>query len=507
MLNKIPRIYWAAALFAIVVSLYIYSNVQRNKDGNDSIRRRSLFSSVQFWSKDTDKYGKPIPVPYSRFAGAESFRSPLSNALIDEIQNVLDQDGMPADVFDGLSTMVSEKDKKKQMEEKEKMQKKIEKQQATNIALTLDSVFHEYYSEDSSKRSLDLDKLWEASPDAGTWDIDENNLEGMKEILAKIEWKRQTIRTKLNQPETRFYYIFDRPESMKASSSKTKVNTEASKFLSDYALLEEYAIALALLEGDIGEALDSLRHIFRIAYLASIIENVGVRVDAATVRLRAFDVMQRVMLDPKFERQHLQYLREMLLAERKNWIPEKTAWFGDRASGIMLYHNISLHGLDNTLEMTELEWLQNSGKIEVFSRGFTKYHEADKIFYLRSMQKILDVCDEPFMKRLEVLNQINKELLTQEDTVDAKGIAMEPFVANIMLKDVERLMQLFARDQSALDRALVGISRSLGQSNTDHYRDPFTDKPYEIRTENSQLRVSATMLPSFVVPIFNRADE
>ena len=85
---------------------------------------------------------------------------------------------------------------------------------------------------------------------------------------------------------------------------------------------------------------------------------------------------------------------------------------------------------------------------------------------------------------------------------------MEPFVAGIMLKDIERLMVIFAQDQSALDRALVAMLRSLGQSNTDRYRDPFTGEPYEVRKVQGLFSVSTAMLPRpFMVPIFTEREQ
>jgi len=139
-------------------------------------------------------------------------------------------------------------------------------------------------------------------------------------------------------------------------------------------------------------------------------------------------------------------------------------------------------------------------------RGFKKYREADETFYLRAMQKIMDVSNKPYVERLEVLNQINQELRERAGTFDMEGkdkIAKDYFVANILMKDVERLMQIFAQDRSALDRALVVILWSLGQSNTDNYRDPFTNNPYVVRKVQGLLSVSAENLPRpFRMPIF-----
>ena len=478
MFNKIPRIYWAAAILAIVIPLFIYSHIQQNE------RRKNAL--------------KKFDISYQRFAGAETLSNARSKELIAEINYLIEQEGLPADVFFGLSSKLSEEEKKR-----------LQELQENNIALTLLGLFHEYYEPhpDDPQKPLrdDLHKLWEASP-IGEWDVDRTKLESVKDTLVQLEQNRNAIRNKLEQTKTLYYYIFDRPDVELLKTKRyieTTVNTEASKYLADYALLEEYAVAQALLEGNIESAIKALAYIFRIAYLASTLENVGTRLDAAVVRLRAFDVMQRVVLDPKFEKTHLIDLRNMLLDERKHWTSEYIAWFGDRASGMMLYHRIVMYGLKNAMEPAEFEWMEQRGVIEMFRQQPRDYQEADKVFYFRSMQKILNICNEPFVKRLDVLNQISNDLLATEHSFDKNGVAMEHFVAHVMLKDVNRLMRSFAEDESALNRALVAMSLSLGHSDTGGYRDPFTDEPYEVQQTSDRINVPARRFSRpFRVPVF-----
>jgi hypothetical protein len=474
MLNKIPRVYWAAAIIAAIIAFYVFSNLRR---GNVRL------------SKSDSKYG----VPYNRFAGAELLRSTKSAELRTEIKKLIEQNGLPADVFVGLSSTVSNEER--------------EKQQENNIALTLHSQFHEYYVPDPENPSQplrsDLQKLWEASP-VGAWDADKATLDKIRVTLAQLEPKRLILRKTLLQPQIRFDYVFVRPTSLKLNQyTGIIVDTGASKYLGDYALLEEYVIAQALLDGNIEAATGALACIFRIAYLASTLDNIGTRIDVAHVRLRAFDVMQRVVIDPKFEKKHLIALRNMLLDERNHWTPEYNTWFGDRASGIMLYHRIMIAGPDAALEPAEIEMLETRGIKGTFARHFGKNWEADAVFYLQTMQKILDVSNLLFVQRLDVLNQIKKELSDKEDRYDDNGILIEPVAARVLLQDVEHFMRLFAQDQSALDRALVLMFRSLGQSGAEDYRDPFTDEPYTVRKVNGLFSVSTEDLPRpFHVPIF-----
>ena len=484
-LQKIPRIYWAAAVIAVVVLFYVYS----------ALSSRSPHS-------------QRFDIPFSRFVGAEQLRTARSKELIAEIEKLIAQNGLPADVFEGLSTTSLDSNDRAWLQE----------QHQNNIAIVLHEHFRPYYesaSPDTPHIPLrdDLQKLWDASP-IGAWDIDELKIANVRPILNRFDEKRYDIRRKLENPKTVFYYIFERgtvrsnPTGRRAASPAsvyrgTIVSTTPSKYLADYALLEEYAVALALLDGNIEEAIKALDYIFRIAYLASNLADVGARGDAVLVRLRAYDVLQRIILDSKLERRHLLDIRHMLTELYQHWVPENIAWFGDRAHGLMFYRRIIMYGPVDTLTQEGIDELERRGIRSSFSRHFRTNHEADTVFYLQSMQKILDISQEPLANRMDVLDTIYTNLLQKQDSYDSKGVLLEPVVAGILLKDVYPLMRLFAQDQSALNRSLVAVLHSLGQRNTGGYRNPFTNEPYEIHQDNGMLAVNVDELPRpFRVPVF-----
>jgi len=463
MSKRTLQICLAAAILTAAVGYYVFSHMKQGGNPFSGLRRQS--TKVDFG------------IPYARFKDAETLRSARSEELVTEVKAVIRQEGLPADVFVD------------------------DKTQTNNIAVTLYNLFFQFY--DPQNPDDTLEKLWEASP-IGVWNISEQTLDSVRTEIEKLEPIRQAIRTMLLQSDTRFYYIFVYPESLKTGQDVgTKINTDASGYLSDYALLEEYAIARALHEGDLTEATNALSYIFRITKLASHIGNVGARSDAAQTRLRTYDIMQQVILDPKFDRNQMLFLQKMLQAQYDDWPSEYRTWFGDRASGIIVYHRLMLYESSEVLEEAEYNDLLNRTDLRTFSRGFLKYREADQAFYLRSMQSILDISEEPLSKRWNVLDQINGELFRKEGLRDEQGIAMEPFVAHILLKDVDKLMRLFARDRSALNRALVLMRSSLGQSNTDRFRDPFTDAPYEIqKVDGFHSITTSTLQNPFRVPIF-----
>ena len=489
MANQPLRIYLAATILIAVVGFYVFSHINRDNDRFSGHRGRTV---------------SKFDIPFTRFMGAETLRLASSDELVEEVMRVIAQNGLPADVFvDDTRLPLEERRRRRDLEPPPPL--------PPNIAITLHDLFYVYYDSttpENTPEKLALEELWNASP-IGEWNIDEQTLDSVRTILARFEPKRQTIRTMLLEQNPRFYFIFIYPETLGAFQDvRVQKNTEASRYLSDYALLEEYAIAQALLDGNIAEAINALAFTFRIAQLASNIGNVAARSDAALVRLRAFNVMQRVILDPNFERIHMVALRSMLSEQYEDWTSEYITWFGDRASGIILYHRILQNGmrddgLEDILEETVLYELDKHVPRNIFLLGFKTYHEADQTFYLRSMQKILDVSDELFVRRLDVLRQISDELYRMGGMYDEQGIAMDPFVAHMLLKDIEPLMRIFAMDESALHRTLALMHQSLERRNTDHYRDPFTAEPFEVHSEDGLLSILSPPLPrAFRVPVF-----
>jgi hypothetical protein len=425
-------------LFAVVV-FYVISTAHRN---------RTLYRNGE---EKMVKFGE-TRVPFHAFSGVETLRAEKSPELIQEITNVIEQKGMPSDVF-------------------------VDNQkEAMNIASTLNTVFGEY-----AGKPGDLELLWRASP-IDVWDVNKAALDKVDVTLKNFETARLIVRGMLEQQETFFDCIYRRSKDWSWSIS---IDAEASKYIPDDGLLEEYSIAKSLLKGDIAGATDTLAYIFRLAQLSDAVGLPSVRSDAAMTRLRAIEVMQRIVLDPKFEKIHLIQLHDMLMEQLEQWTSEQRVWFGDRASGIRLYHRIMMTGPEEALEENEVNKLKDRNVYGTFVKNYIQNHANDEIFYLRSMQKIIAASEKQFHLRVEVLNDIQNFLLAKEDTAE------EYFVSGFLLADIDRLMQIYAQDQSRLETAVLAMTVSLGIPNKLTFADPFTGKPYEVKQTGGMVIVSA----------------
>ncbi|MDR1270376.1 MAG: hypothetical protein LBK82_12710 [Planctomycetaceae bacterium] len=474
--NAKPKsIFLAVVILSIVIVCYVFSTMQRNYRTYEA-----KSNSLLIFPKSV-KFGGEI-LPGEVFRNMETARFERDRDLIAEIKKVIAQKETPSEIF------------------KNDLSGKV------NIAPTLNNMFRLDNSEE-------LQTLRDAASKEAEWNISSETLEQLSEILDRFEEKRLTIRNALNRSNTCFYFLFEQDEEFGEI-----VDVQAADYLEDYLLLEEYTIAKALRDGRIEDALDSLVYIFRIAQLTSEIAVPAVRSSAALIRLRAVDVMQTIVLDPKFNKRYLNGLYEMLREQLEYWTPDRAVWVADRASGLKTYHRILQYGPEAALTPAEIDDLEkrdllmfvvrkqkkrkkeknnttandnnNTDNNEIketilLKNDFLHTHVADEIFYLKSMQKVIDECPKPYYQRLAVLNEINNEVL---DRMDKKP---EPVIAEILLRGIVQSMRLHAQDRAGCEIAFLAMSISLGkQTVTSLTTNPFSEEKYGINemedTENPE---------------------
>ncbi|MDR3197209.1 MAG: hypothetical protein LBU34_05000 [Planctomycetaceae bacterium] len=456
-------IYLAIVIFVAAFTYYVVATLQQNH------RIRGAKNNSYLISPESVKFGGEM-LAGEMFRGMETARWEKDSELVAEIKKVIAQKETPSEIFkNNLSGRV-------------------------NIASILNNVFRLDNDEE-------LKILRNAAPKENEWSISDETLEHLSEVLNRFEPKRLSIRNALNRPDTRFYFIFEQDEEF-----GEVIDVRAADYLEDYLLLEEYAIGRALREGRMEDALDSLVYIFRIAQLAAEVAVPAVRSSAALIRLRAVDIMQTIILNPKFNKRYLNGLYEMLREQLEQWTPDKAVWVADRASGLKTYHRILQYGLEAALTPEEINDLEKRDLLVFVSRkqrkrkkentanttnnnseengvkeiillknNFLNTHIADEIFYLKSMQKVIDECNKPFYQRISVLNEINNELLNR------MGKELEPVIAEILLRGIVGSMRLHAQDRAGCEVAFLAMSLSLEKPTVAHLiANPFSEEEYNI---------------------------
>jgi hypothetical protein len=454
-------IYLAAVILFIIFTIYIVSAIQRQYRAPKT-RSDSLLISPQ-----TVKFGDET-ISGELFRGMETARFEKNKELIAEIKKVMAQKETPSEIFkNNLSGNV-------------------------NIAVALNNAFR-------LENSEELNILRAAAPKEATWGISRETLEHLNEILIRFEPKRRTIRNLLNRPDSCFYFIFEYDEEFGEI-----IDLQAADYLEDYLLLEEYAIAAALRDGRIEDALDSLVYIFRIAQLASAISVPSARSAAALIRLRAVDIMQTIILDSKFKKPYLNGLYEMIREQLEYWTPDHSVWAADRASGLKTYHRILQYGLEAALTPTEIDDLEKRNLLTFIARKQKKYkkntdenknnenneiketillkndffhgHVSDEIFYLRSMQKVIDTSKKPFYQRHSELSEVTDEVVRAMDKKESA-----PVIAELLLRGIVESMRLHAKDRAVCEMTFLAMSVSLEKPTFNSLTfNPLSEKGYEV---------------------------
>jgi hypothetical protein len=272
--------------------------------------------------------------------------------------------------------------------------------------------------------------------------------------------------------------------------------------------LEEYAVARALLDGNIDDAVDCLSYIFRVAQLAAEVRSPEVRSKAARIRRHALDVTQTVVLHPKFQKKNLIKLYDILQEQLETWTNDAEAWIGDRASGMKIYNLVAQYGPEEVLEPDEINELRQRGllaeaeeKPETSKTSRSQKSKSilfqtktitssvkltskldkeeelakDQVYYLRTMKSVIDECRKPYYQRRALLDRVYEELRRLRNTSE------EPILASLLLRGVSELMEYIAFDRTECETAFLAMSFSLKRPSDQYELDPLYGKKYETR--------------------------
>ena len=427
---------FGSVLGAIVV-LYVILGVCRTSDKpeKEPISKASMLPAVV-------EYGGQ-KMEGKVFVGMETTRTLKDEQLIAEIKQVKDAQGLPSEVFaDNVPPEM-------------------------NVAHELSKLFGIYKANPG-----ELDKL-RTGITGGEWKIADETLKQVSDILTRVESKRQDIRSMLKRENVCFSFEFTESEEGLIP------DTDGADFLEDYVLLEEYAIARALLNGKVDDAVECLNYIFRIAQLTAEVRSPEVRSKAARIRRYALNIAQTVVLDPKFRKKNLIDLYEILKEQLETWTDDAEAWIGDRAGGLKVFNLVALYGPEGALEPNEIEELDQRGILEGYTkrRDLAQIIAKDQVYYLRAMRSLIDECRRPFFQRRTLLNRLFSEQRR------LKGTPEEPIIAGFLLRGITELMEYIAFDRADCEAAFLAMSTSLKQPVPPEQfeLDPLYGKKYETR--------------------------
>lgn len=493
-----------------------------SSDGGKAILAILLFMLLLliisgFCQRDYSVGEKPVFVSYderkieqSRFFGLEATRKARDETLVAEVARLIDESALPADLY---QTKLDEKH---------------------NVAVQLRKHFEAF--EDNRR---DLQRLAVEQP-LGAWTISPETLKSVAPVLDRLRPQRELIRQVLDREKVEFGL------DLVETKTTRMLNPKVPDLLRDYILLEEFAVARALAEGDMNVANDSLRYIFKLARLASFAKSMPLRFTAAEIRQKALNILQTLVLDSRFSPEDKGLFLEELRHTLANWPDDALAWVGERAYGMQMFESIRQDGIlpplpsdtpskdyqtmkremnqtptpPTTEEMlkrvelsaftyNELAYLADPvgdpGFLLWVNDGLFQTIDADEVFYLRTMRSIITASSEPYYRQVHVFDTLVSDIYSKRDQPD------EPFIASILLRDVRAMAQTQAVDRAQVEAFAVALTLSDEETGRAPWAkplvnaiNPLTGEGYSV--QRSERHVSTAYFPGgprFLVPRTN----
>jgi hypothetical protein len=337
----------------------------------------------------------------------------------------------------------------------------------------------ELFPEDAEQLRALVDAAGRILP-ARDFRFDAVRLQKAAEFRAKHRAEWEAFRAALKRPKCDFQIAFLRGPFAEA------------RFIDVVWLcgrLEAMAAAEALADKKVGEALDALGAMLRLAGCLAAEPHPIPRLEGAFLRTEAFPVAQAVVEHESFSRSDLDRLAEIVAAELAAWPDDARAWIGDRAVGMYVYEVVRGGDLTAVLTDEEIAELRGEGTIREAADAARRFVDEDQRFYFDAMRKVIEACDRPYHARLEVFEAVESELDRRRDTLEFPLIA-----GRLLLKDLRSGHAIQARDRANWEAWACGLAAVQGRK-LPYVTSPLSGQPYRVERHDRVVAVRGVGSP------------
>ncbi|MFW6172105.1 MAG: hypothetical protein ACODAD_16585, partial [Planctomycetota bacterium] len=248
--------------------------------------------------------------------------------------------------------------------------------------------------------------------------------------------------------------------------------------------LEAFCVADELGRGKPTAAMFALRTMLLIDARLSAVPRVAARRAAARLRAQAMSVAAALVDHPQCSSTLRRELLRVLEAQLDNWTPDRVTWVGDRAVGLHAYELVRDGQLLSVLTPREIARLENTGDLNAFCTAVENTVDEDEWFYLSTMRRVIDACEQPFFTRVDVLEKINQEADQLLDTQNAPL-----FATTVLLPDMARIHRLMAVDRARCEAWVMALRAAANEPVDRTAVNPVTGKPYDLVRETDAMVV------------------
>lgn len=248
--------------------------------------------------------------------------------------------------------------------------------------------------------------------------------------------------------------------------------------------LEAFRAAEALASLDVDAATESLYYMLRLAECLAAEPHPVVRLEAAFLRTEALIVLQAIAGSEAFERRHALAVHGWLNDQLVNWPDDALAWIGDRAQGMIVYEAVRAGQLAKFLTQEERKQLEEAGSFSAFEKAAVRGVNADELYYLKAMRKIIDDCDGPYHTRVEGFEQLRRDLHERRNDSSFPLIA-----GRLLLLDIEKGHVIQARDRANCEGWVIALAHACGEEPPEFTNNPLTGRPYRVERDGETILV------------------
>ena len=296
------------------------------------------------------------------------------------------------------------------------------------------------------------------------------------EFRRKYEGQQKRARKALERPECRF-------------DIRYQAGFEADLGFIDVvrtcARLEAFGAAESLADDDPDAAIEAIKYMLRMAACLAAEKHVTCRLEAAFLRIEALAVIEAAVEHPDITREHLQKLHALVDGQLTAWPADADAWIGDRALGMHAYELVRAGRLADLLTPAEIRQFSEEDILEELPAAARRTVNADELYYLRTMRRIIDACSRPYYARAEMFERIRQDLQEKRNAPDFPVVA-----ARLLLIDVEKGQAIQARDRALCEAWALALALAAGRDRPDYRLNPVSGEPYEVDRRQGVVTVS-----------------
>lgn len=210
------------------------------------------------------------------------------------------------------------------------------------------------------------------------------------------------------------------------------------------------------------------------------------RVMAAKLRTPALRLLETLLHSPDCQESEVREFRDLLAHCLNRWPADDLVWRGERARALHFFEMIR-DGQALSLADEELQSaIDDHGGVKDFGMWLHKHVDADEIYYLETMRRMIASCEAPFADRIATLADLQSDLQLQ-----AKSDT-DPLLSRLMLLgDLEVGMKWQASDRLHCEVMLIALDHAVGDVNVSRslQRSPLTGRPYRVTSLQRLIRV------------------